>query len=144
MRISTVIAGLSAMALVAFMAMPSPALADMVNFKADLKASEEVPPNDSAGKGTADVTLDTTANKVNWKITYEGLTGDAAAAHFHGPADMGQNAGPAVDITANINEGSADVTPEQAQMIQDGKTYLNIHTAQYPDGEIRGQVTKAQ
>ncbi|HYM99542.1 MAG TPA: CHRD domain-containing protein [Aestuariivirgaceae bacterium] len=57
---------------------------------------------------------------------------------------MGQNAGPAVDITANINEGSADVTPEQAQMIQDGKTYLNIHTAQYPDGEIRGQVTKAQ
>jgi hypothetical protein len=144
MRNSILFAGLSAMAVAAFLVMPSPVLADMVNFKADLKSSEEVPPNDSAGKGTAEVTLDTAANKVNWKITFEGLTGDAAAAHFHGPADMGQNAGPVVDISANINEGSADVTPEQAQMIQDGKTYLNIHTAQYPDGEIRGQVTKAQ
>jgi CHRD domain-containing protein len=144
MRIPTLIAGFSALALVAFMAMPSPALADMVSFKADLKASEEVPPNDSAGTGTADVTLDTAANKVNWKVTYQGLTGDPAAAHFHGPADPGQNAGPVIDISANINEGSADVTPEQAQMIQDGKTYLNIHTAQYPDGEIRGPVTKAQ
>jgi hypothetical protein len=143
MRNSTVIAGLSALALIAFMAMPSPALADMVNFKADLKSSEEVPPNDSPGKGTADVTLDTTANKVSWKVTYEGLTADPAAAHFHGPADMGQNADPVIDISANINEGSADVTPEQAQMIQDGKTYINVHTAQYPDGEIRGQVTKA-
>jgi hypothetical protein len=113
----------------------------MVTFKADLKSSDEVPPNDSAGKGTAEVTVDTDANKVNWKVTQEGLTGDPTAAHIHGPAKAGENAGPVVDLSANIMEGSADITPEQIQMLRDGNAYVNIHTAQYPDGEIRGQLT---
>ncbi len=108
--------------------------------KADLKSSEEVPPNNSSGTGTAEVTLDTDANKVSWKITQNGLTGEATAAHFHGPAKPGENAGPVVDISTSMAEGSADVTPEQLQMIRDGGTYVNIHTAQNPDGEIRGQV----
>jgi predicted AAA+ superfamily ATPase len=138
-----IIPGLSAFALISLLAMPAPAFAEMLKFKADLKSSEEVPPNDSPGAGTADVTLDTDANKVSWTITYENLTGDATAAHFHGPAKAGENAGPVVDISANTKEGSADVTAEQLQMIRDGNTYLNIHTAQYPDGEIRGQVTAA-
>jgi CHRD domain len=144
MRNTLVLSGAMAIALAAFAAMPSPVSAEMLAMKADLKSSEEVPPNDSPGKGTAEVTLDTDANKVSWKITHEGLTGDVSAAHFHGPAKMGENAGPVVDISANVMEGSADVTPEQLQMIRDGSTYLNIHTAQYPDGEIRGQVVPAQ
>jgi hypothetical protein len=41
-------------------------------------------------------------------------------------------------------EGSADVSAEQLQMIREGNTYLNIHTAQYPDGEIRGQVLQLE
>jgi CHRD domain len=140
-----VIPGLSAFALISLFAMPAaPAFADMVKFKADLKASDEVPPTDSSGTGTADVTLDTAANKVSWKVTYEKLTGDPTAAHFHGPAKVGENAGPIVDITANIMDGSADVTPDQAKMISDGTTYINIHTQKYPDGEIRGQVVKAE
>jgi hypothetical protein len=144
MRNSFVLSGVMAVALAAFAAMPSPVSAEMLAMKADLKSSEEVPPNDSPGKGTAEVTLDTEANKVSWKITQEGLTGDPAAAHFHGPAKVGENAAPVVDISTNLMEGSADVTPEQLQMIRDGNSYLNIHTAQYPDGEIRGQVVPAQ
>jgi CHRD domain-containing protein len=138
------IPGLSAFALISLLAMPAPAFADMVKMKADLKASEEVPATESSGAGTADVTLDTAANKVSWKITYENLTGDATAAHFHGPAKVGENAGPIVDITANIKDGSADVTADQAKMISEGNTYINIHTAKYPDGEIRGQVLKVE
>ncbi len=76
------------------------------------------------------MTLDTDANKVSWKVTYEGLTGDPAAAHFHGPAKVGENAAPVVDISGNLSEGTADVTPEQLQMIREGNTYINIHTAQ--------------
>jgi hypothetical protein len=132
-----------AVALAAF-AMPSPVSAEMIAMKADLKSSDEVPPNDSPGSGTAEVTLDTDANKVSWKITHQGLTGDATAAHFHGPAKPGENAGPVVDISANTAEGSADVPAEQIEMIRGGNTYINIHTAQYPDGEIRGQVVPAQ
>jgi CHRD domain len=144
MKKSIAISGLSAIALAAFVAMPSPVFAEMVKMKADLKSSEEVPPNDSPGSGTADVTLDTDANKVSWTITHEGLTGDASAAHFHGPAKVGENAPPVVDISTNLMEGSADVSAEQLQMIREGNTYLNIHTAQYPDGEIRGQVLQLE
>lgn len=144
MRNSIVISGFSAIALAAMLAMSGPVMAEMVKLKADLKSSEEVPPNDSPGTGTAEVTLDTDANKVSWKITHEGLTGDPTAAHFHGPAKVGENADPIVDITANLMEGSADVTPEQLQMIREGNTYVNIHTAQHPDGEIRGQVLQLE
>jgi hypothetical protein len=121
-----------------------PAAAETVQMKADLKASEEVPPNDSPATGAVEVTLDTDANKVSWKISQQGLTGDATAAHFHGPAKPGENAGPVVDISSNMAEGSADVTAEQMQMIRDGNTYVNIHTAQNPNGEIRGKVVAAQ
>jgi hypothetical protein len=139
-----VIPGLSSLALISLLALPQPAMAETVKLKADLKASEEVPPTDSSGAGTADVTLDTDANKVSWKVTYENLTGDATAAHFHGPAKVGANAPPAVDISGNINEGSADVTADQLQMIREGNTYINIHTEKYPDGEIRGQVLQIE
>jgi hypothetical protein len=37
----------------------SPSLAEQMKFKADMSASQEVPPNDSAGKGTAHITFDT-------------------------------------------------------------------------------------
>lgn len=144
MRKSIVISAFSAIALSAFLAMQGPVMAEMVKMKADLKSSEEVPPNDSPGSGTADITLDTDANKVSWKITHQGLTGDATAAHFHGPAKVGENAGPIVDISTNMMEGAADVTAEQLQMIREGNTYLNVHTAQYPDGEIRGQVLQLE
>ena len=136
MRNSILISGLLAASLISSL----PASAEIVQMKADLKSSEEVPPNNSSGTGTAEVTLDTDANKVSWKITQNGLTGEATAAHFHGPAKPGENAGPVVDISTSMAEGSADVTPEQLQMIRDGGTYVNIHTAQNPDGETRGQV----
>jgi hypothetical protein len=139
-----VIPGLSSLALISLLALPQPAFAETVKMKADLKASEETPPTESSGAGTADVTLDTDANKVSWKITYDGLTGDPTAAHFHGPAKAGEKAPPVVDISANIKEGSADISADQAKMIREGNTYINIHTEKYPDGEIRGQVLQIE
>lgn len=122
----------------------TPVLAETMMFKADLKGASEVPPADSSGSGNAMVTLDTEGKTVAWKITYTGLTGDASAAHFHGPAAVGANAGPAVDISGKIAEGSAQVTDQQIADLQGGKWYLNIHTAKFPDGEIRGQLEPAK
>lgn len=135
---------LAAIGVLAVMVIGIPASAETMMFKADLKGANEVPPNDSGGQGNAMVTLDTEGKIVSWKITYKGLTGDAAAAHFHGPADSGANAGPAVDISGKIDEGSASVTDQQIADIQSIKWYLNIHTAKYPDGEIRGQLEPAK
>jgi CHRD domain len=123
----------------------APALADIVNFKADLTGTSEVPPNDSAATGTVDANLDTNTKTLTWTITYSGLTGDASAAHFHGPADPGANAPPVVPISGELASpirGDATLTDEQMQNLQDGKWYFNVHTAKFPDGEIRGQLAK--
>lgn len=130
--------------LLGVMLVSGPAIGETVMFKADMKASSEVPPAQSSGEGNAMVTLDTEKKTLAWKTTFGGLSGDATAAHFHGPAGPGENAGPAIDISGNIAEGSASVTDEQIQDLQAGKWYLNIHTAKYPDGEIRGQVEMAK
>ena len=123
----------------------SPAMAEMMTMKVALDATQEVPPNDSAGKGTADVTFDTENKKLDWTIEYSGLTGEATAAHFHGPAAKGENAGVAVPIedAKSGAKGTATLTDAQAADLAAGRYYINIHTAAHPDGEIRGQVEKA-
>lgn len=120
------------------------AYAKMAKFKADLKGATEVPATDSMGAGTADVTVDTKAKKLSWKVKYQGLTGEPTAAHFHGPAKAGENAPPVVDISGNIEQGSNDITDAQWAELKKGRWYINIHTEKFPDGEIRGQVVKAK
>ncbi|HEY3794759.1 MAG TPA: CHRD domain-containing protein [Bradyrhizobium sp.] len=120
-----------------------PAFAEKM--KATLDGKSENPPNSSAGKGTADIDYDAATKKLSWKLTYSGLSGPATAAHFHGPAEPGKNAGVAVAIpnagTSPV-QGSATLTDAQAADLTAGKYYVNIHTAANPGGEIRGQVTK--
>jgi hypothetical protein len=120
----------------------APVSAEMLAFKADLKGASEVPPTDSAATGTATVDVDTATKELKWTVQFSGLTGDATAAHFHGPAAVGENAGPAVDMSGKIESGSATLTDAQIADLQAGKMYINIHTAKFPDGEIRGQVEK--
>jgi hypothetical protein len=127
------------------LAVPTVANAESIAFTADLKGSSEVPPNDSQGTGSVEATFDTESKAFAWTIEYSGLTGDATAAHFHGPAAPDANAGPVVPIEGSLAspiEGEATLTDEQASQLQDGMWYFNVHTAQYPDGELRGQVTK--
>ena len=124
-------------------AFAGPAFAEKM--KATLDGKSEVPPNASAGTGTADIDYDAATKKLSWKLTYSGLSGPATAAHFHGPADPDKNAGVAVAIpnaTSSPAEGSATLTDAQAADLTAGKYYVNVHTAANPGGEIRGQVTK--
>ena len=119
-----------------------------IQLKADLKASSEVPPKDSAGMGTLTGTLNTETNEFTYHIEFSGLTGPAVAAHFHGPAAEGANAKPQLPIkgspvTSPI-DGKATLTAEQAKDLLDGKWYFNLHTASNPGGEIRGQVLKSE
>ena len=138
-RLSLVATGFAGLLLVA-----SSASAETLKFKADMKGASEVPPTDSAGTADAQVTVDTGTKKLSWTVTYSGLTGDAKAAHFHGPAGPGQNAPPVITITGKIKNGSADLTDQQLADLQAGKWYVNIHTAKFPGGEIRGQVEQVK
>lgn len=123
-----------------------PAYAEVINMSADLTSGAEVPPNDSTASGKLEATYDTDSMELNWTVTYEGLTGPATAAHFHGPAEPGANAGPVVPIEGDLAspiKGSATLTEEQAGQLQDGMWYFNLHTEAHSGGEIRGQVEPA-
>lgn len=121
-----------------------PARAEKITLKADLKGSNEVPPNASPASGKAEATLDTETRVLSWKVTYADLTGPAMGAHFHGPTEPGKNAGIALPFKTVQSpiEGTATLTENQATDLLAGKWYANIHTAANPGGELRGQMMK--
>jgi hypothetical protein len=135
----------AALALAAVLASSGFALAEEKHFAADLSGASEVPPNDSGGAGTANITYDTDSKELTWTVEYSGLTGPATAAHFHGPAAEGENAGVVVpiEVAEGTMEGSATLNDEQASQLTEGMLYVNIHTGAHPDGEIRGQVKES-
>jgi len=123
-----------------------PARTEVLTYKVELKGSSEVPPNHSKATGNVSVSFDSAEKKLSWTGSYSGLSGPVTVAHFHGPAAVGKNAGITVGI-ANGSlppsfEGSAILTDAQAADLAAGRWYLNLHTAAYPAGEIRGQVVK--
>jgi len=126
----------------AFCFMAGAAQAETLRFGTALKGSDEVPPNSEKGTGQVTATLDTATKAFNYTVTYSGLTGPATAAHFHGPAAPGANAGPAVMVMnlASPIKGSATLTDAQIADLRGGKWYFNLHTAAHPPGEIRGQM----
>lgn len=135
---------LAALTCAGALALATPTMAAMVNFKASLDGKSEVPPNDTKGTGSVTATYDTDSKKFTWKGSYKDLSGPATAAHFHGPAPVGKNAGVMVPISPNgpSFEGSATLTDAQAKALMDGDLYANVHTATNKGGEIRGQLTK--
>ena len=82
---------LATLALGAAVTFAGPAFAEKM--KVTLDGKQEVPATTSAATGTADVDYDAATKKLTWKLTYSGLSGPATAAHFHGPAEAGKNAG---------------------------------------------------
>lgn len=134
-----------ALAIAAVFAAPQVALADIINLRASLTAAQEVPQNNSKGGGTLQATYDTSTKQLYYIVNYSGLTGRATAAHFHGPAAAGANAGivlPVPGAIANPIKGSAILNDAQAADLVAGRWYFNIHTEANKGGEIRGQVTK--
>jgi hypothetical protein len=119
-----------------------------VIYTATLVPSEEVPPaSNSKGQGTAEVSVDPATNEMTYTVSYSGLTGPATMAHIHGPASPGSNAGvvvPFKEVTGGVEKasGKAKLTQAQAGDLAAGKYYVNVHTSQYPGGEIRGQLKK--
>ena len=127
-------------------ALLSTASAATVSYTAHLSGAREVPKNDSKGTGKLDATYDTATKVLNYTLTFEGLTGPATAAHFHGPAPRGQNAGVLAPIgdknPSSPVTGTVTLSEDQAKELHAGKVYVNVHTAANPGGEIRGQVTR--
>lgn len=137
--------GLAGFAAAALLVAAPAAFAEVQMYKATLTAANQVPPNASKGTGALTSTYDTATKKFTWTVTFSGLSGPPTAAHFHGPAAAGANAGvvvPQKDGLASPMKGEATLTDAQAADLQAGKWYFNIHTEANKGGEIRGQAMK--
>jgi len=116
------------------------------NIKVPLTGAQQVPPVETSGTGTAELTYDPATRVLTWNVTFSGLSGPATMAHFHGPGATGANAPPTIWISTKGSpadsplKGEATLTPDQAAQFTAGQWYINVHTAAHPAGEIRGQV----
>jgi len=142
---------------------------DATTYRARLSGFGEVPPKlvDGTGKFTGTLSEDKTS--ISWTLTWSGLTGPAAAAHIHfgqpqntgsvvvffcggggrpacpdGPGHSGTVTGTwtAADILAVPSQGvAAGDFAGFLRILRVKLGYANIHTPQFPAGEIRGQVS---
>jgi hypothetical protein len=123
------------------------ASAATVKFHAALSPASEVPPSKSTGSGEADATLDTASHELTYDVTFSGFSSQVTAAHIHGPAEAGKNAGVVVPLgnapTSPIH-GTAKLTSEQEQQLTSGMWYVNIHSKNNPGGAVRGQLLPAK
>jgi hypothetical protein len=116
----------------------------------------------SVGSGNSisgGITFDTTTSTLSFAMGYgsaagfTNLTGAATSAHIHGSAGVGANAAVLFDLASvhfpasdpsqgGLIYGSVIYTPAQAADLMAGRNYVNIHTASYPNGELRGQLIR--
>jgi hypothetical protein len=102
----------------------------------------------SPGLGTAVLTLDDVANTLLVDMTFSGLTTPTTNAHIHCCAPPGVAAGVVIPFAPPFVTGTTSghfvnlfsLTAVQVQDIYSGLSYINIHTTNFPGGEIRGQI----
>jgi hypothetical protein len=112
-----------------------------------LTGQQEVPANPATATGTLVGTYNDVTNVLSFTIMFNGMSAVTTAAHFHGPAGPGANApvqigfsGFPTGVTAGTYTNSYTLTPEQETELLCGLWYVNIHTVQFPGGEIRSQL----
>jgi hypothetical protein len=128
---------------------------DDPDYTATLIAANEVnPPSTATGTGVA--TFEDRGTHFEYTLSVTGLTG-VSASHIHGPAAAGANASVIINLfTPNGNTGAVNgviatgiitdannpnfTVAALRTMIDAGNAYVNVHTAQFPAGAIRGQI----
>ena len=117
-------------------------MGNTVELEATISAANEVPPNSSTGLGKLEASFNKDTRALSYTVSYSGLSGPVKAAHFHGPAVAGSNAGVVLPFAGSLESpitGTTNLSPEQAADLLAGKWYVNLHTAANPGGEMRGQ-----
>jgi hypothetical protein len=125
-------------------------------FIADLSGKEEVPPNESPSTGFAWVKI--TNDEIRYEVNVTDMD-KVNAAHIH-LAEAGKNGpvvltlfmgGPTEQVNGTVGEANVTASNLEGPMkgkdvtdlvtaIKNGTTYVNVHTTDFPDGEIRGQL----
>ena len=109
-------------------------------FTATLNGSQETPPNSSTATGRATILLSPDEKTGRVSLTFAGLSGAQTVAHIHGPAIPGVSASPVFDLpVGQVSDFPIILTAAQVQDLKNGLLYANVHSTNFPTGEIRGQ-----
>lgn len=117
------------------------------NFAANLTGANEVPPADPDGVGTARISTDDATNRICTHLEVRNI-GAVTAAHIH-RGGAGVNGPPVVNLDAPDDNDSDDCDDIADALLDEIRRrpadfYVNVHTAEHPDGAIRGQIVNVQ
>jgi len=119
-------------------------------FTAQLSGKDEVPPVDTTATGTAQFLLSPDGKELTYDLTTKDLKG-FMMAHIH-QGKAGENGPPVAPlsmgkgkITASDLQGplSGKQLKDLVDLMSNGGAYVNVHTQQHQDGEIRGQIASS-
>ena len=109
-------------------------------FTATLNSAQETPPNNSTATGTATLMLSPDEQTARVSLNFTGLSSAETAAHLHGPAAPGA-IGQILFPLPNGNFTDFLISPSatDVQNLKSGQLYINVHSSNFLNGEIRGQ-----
>lgn len=125
-------------------------LAESRTFVTHLTGSEEVPATDTLAQGQAIFRLSKDGTELHYRLIVANIE-NVTAAHIHS-APAGANGGVVVELyTSGLIAGRTNgllaegvITGANVGVVLDlfesGNAYVNVHSSQFPGGEIRGQV----
>jgi len=107
-----------------------------------LKGGAEVPPVSTAATASGQITVQP-GHEMIGSIKTTGL--DPTMAHIH-EAAAGKNGPPIITLTKTANDTfalppDAKLTETQYSSYLAGDLYINVHSVQHPNGEIRAQLS---
>ena len=133
-----------------------PAQASVITFETILLGSNENPPNNSPGFGSITLILDDVLGTLDVFETFSDLLAPTTAAHLHccvGEAENGPVVLPFTGFPTGVTSGTFhhlfDLSTDLSGItvaafiagLEAGQVYANIHSQQFPGGEIRGQLS---
>lgn len=113
-----------------------------VTYTTTLSGAKETAPNTSTATGTATLVFNTTTKMFTVTVLHTIAAPTMGHIHKGAAGTNGPVVYPFTTLASPISYTSAALTMEQEADLNAGLLYVNLHTAAFPGGEIRGNLVK--